>query len=1262
MATVRGAHGARGAPTLVRICDLAGRTRGTGFLADDLGTLVTSHEAVDGLRRVVVHAPTERPGRSGDAAAPSCLAEADAITPLPEWDLALVRTAGLGVAPEVIGVERARVAGLPVRVWTGEWRDARLTGLASATYTSTDRFHPLEDVLELALPEAAAVEVRLSRRVSGAPVVDAETGAVLAVLGTALHAPRRTAAFAVPLRAAGLLEPEGPVGTLLARNGATVPGFGPDLNLAGALQLTATSVGPAVERAGQPVARPETAEALREFGESGASVVALVGEPGTGRTTELAALAARRARGVAPAPTVWLRGADLRDGDGSVREAVARALEEAGRIVAASGGATGDAQGCVSGDACARGHGGGRDGGRGGGHVGDPGEANPGIVSGGASGDTCARGCGGGHVGDPRQANPDVVARLARGAGRPLLVVLDGPEEMPPRLAHGLRRWTAGTTDWLRASGARMAVACRPEHWELAGPLFPAEVLYGAGSGGGGGGSGEAAALRPCVRLGDLLPGQAARARAHYGVPDGTLGARDAAHPLTLRMLAGVRAALGEEGSQEGATCGAAPVPPARSEVFDAHLALVALRVAVRLAAAERPVPRGGAVRRLAARVAGRIHEAARRCLGPGQGALERSAFEEVFPWGGGWASAVLAEGVLVPAGDGYRFADEEFADWAQGRHLELDVALEALVHRRDARAASVPVPRHRIGPVVQALLLCGEEEGPEALSRRLLPLVDFSAPDSEAASDSEAAWWAAHLLGETLLRVPEARPYAEVLRALATRVVATVDSADDGGGSGDGVGPGGFGPPFWRRLPLPTADRLELLRLLLPADAPYGQDGERYLDAVGALLVAEPREVRRLLCGWFDDGRPLRRRADVGGDGVAEVTPTVASAAQALLHTHRTGDVDDLIETLADSAHPRADELLRELAHDEPTAFCRALDRWAHDACARRRGTAARHAPRAARHARTPADHALLRRAALALLPDRDGGVDARAAALAVLVRDPYSRSRYLDVALTHFAASGAPELASALGSALGTHPEPVLAAFRARLRVPEADAAEVSRALAQARIPAVARRAVALVREHAELRPGTAGEAVEAFVRRRLTHGPSARAVLRPLVTGLLATGRPALRAALARALGGGEGPLRDELLEELCAGEREASVLGDALCAVVRGAAARRAVGADGCGDGAGDPMAEPYGEAVLVRRLGLLMGRTAEGAARFDRDLVGLAREVPGFAARLLAWHEAAPGEWSAVVGPGARRACESLAEHGRGTTGTPTGTG
>lgn len=68
-------------------------------------------------------------------------------------------------------------------------------------------------------------------------------------------------------------------------------------------------------------------------------------------------------------------------------------------------------------------------------------------------------------------------------------------------------------------------------------------------------------------------------------------------------------------------------------------------------------------------------------------GELDRAAFEEVFPWRTGWASAVLAEGLLVPAGAGYRFAHEELGDWVQGAHLDLDAALRALVHRWHADA-----------------------------------------------------------------------------------------------------------------------------------------------------------------------------------------------------------------------------------------------------------------------------------------------------------------------------------------------------------------------------------------------------------------------------------------------------------------------------------------------------------------------------------------------------------------------------------------------
>ncbi|QDD58349.1 hypothetical protein FE156_06200 [Streptomyces albidoflavus] len=130
-------------------------------------------------------------------------------------------------------------------------------------------------------------------------------------------------------------------------------------------------------------------------------------------------------------------------------------------------------------------------------------------------------------------------------------------------------------------------------------------------------------------------------------------------------------------------------MPLDRDAVFSAYLDLMCLRTAVRLAAPHGL--RGTALRRVAARVAGQLHEAARRCLGPGQGELDRESFEALFPWGTGggrlgelpgWASAVLTEGLIIPAGAGYRFAHEELGDWLQGAHLDVDAALSALVHR----------------------------------------------------------------------------------------------------------------------------------------------------------------------------------------------------------------------------------------------------------------------------------------------------------------------------------------------------------------------------------------------------------------------------------------------------------------------------------------------------------------------------------------------------------------------------------------------------
>ncbi|MFJ3594344.1 trypsin-like peptidase domain-containing protein [Streptomyces sp. NPDC090231] len=1227
--------------TLVRLCDPAGRTRGTGFVADDRGTVVTSHEAVDGAGHLVLHGADGR----------SCRVEAEDITALPELDLALLPTGGpdaLGAPPLPI-VEREQIeAGSYVAIAAHGWREARVLGPVPVTYTAGGPAHRIDRALELALGTDGSDALRLGGAAVGGPVLDPDTGAVIAVLGTALRAGHAAAGCAVPLAGAG---EGGPLGELLRRNAMSVPGYGRDLNLAGALQLTAMSVGSAGGHGGRPdpVERPEAIKEFSAFAAAGpakpegrgAVVLGLVGEPGTGRTTELAALAARRARGQVPALTLWLRGADLLADDTSVADAILRTLGQAGRIVTAAG-----------------------------------------------------------ALGDMAAATPERVARLAADAGSPLLVLLDGPEEMPPVLAHRLARWTTGTVDWLRENGARLVVACRPEHWETAGELCPPDALHRP--------AGPARRLPSALRIDDLTVGQAELARQRYGLPPDALAAGHDRHPLTLRLLAEVREALPPD----------TPGRPGTEEVFGAHLDLMCLRIAVRIAAQWRPAPSGTAVRRLAAQVAGQVHEAARRCLGPGQGELDRAAFEHVFPWRTGWASAVLTEGLLVPAGAGYRFAHEELGDWVQGAHLDLDAALRSLVHRwhasgaaagesgervphprrpdpadrpgtapaapaapaggaEDAEPRTLPVPRHRIGPVIQALLLLGRRQGPAALAHRLADLIEAldrlptgrdggavrtGAPgpsrNAPAAADAredgtgpegddpavppaaggcpppDARWWAAHLLSETLLRVPDARPHLGVLRLLTGRIVRS--SAEAGGTGAQGVY-AEFGPWFWRRLRLPEADRMDLFRRLVPADGPprdEDQTAERFLDAVARRLAAHPRTIQPLLCAWFTDEQPLA--ADRG----SAARPTVAAAAQALLHARRDLAVDDLADVLVSTDHPRADELLAALAEDEPSALCRAVERWSRDDDRRaRRIAAACYGAVVAPHLTRDADRDLLRRSALALLA-RPGDTDLHGPALTRLVADPQTRDRYLPQALRTFVAGGPRLSPASLAVALPTHPEQVLTAYRERLLRSGDGAGEVLRALAGIDAPALALHAAGLVRAYVDSHPEDTVHTA-AYLDRRLEHGPAARALLLPLLTGLLrdrpaaAPVRGSLAAVLASSGSPASQPLRDELLEVLLdfeqGGARQDPIVLEALL---------RATAAGSAGRGRARTRA-------LVHRTGMLLVRTPEGAARFDRRLCELARDVPGFAGLILGWLADAPQEWAAVIGPGARRTVESL---------------
>ncbi|MEV7842368.1 serine protease [Streptomyces cyaneofuscatus] len=1158
--------------TLVRICDQAGRPRGTGFVADDRGTVVTAHQATAAPGPYLLHGTDGR----------TCSVGPDDITALPALGLALLRTGGsgtLGVEPLPIAVRERIEPGSYVGIAAHGRREARVLGAAPATYTAPDGCgHPVPAALELALGTDGRDALRSGGAAIGGPVTDPATGAVLGLLCTALTTPYEAAGLALPI-------PRGAdpaLDALLARNATAAPAYGPDLNLAGALQLTATSVGSAdgPKARTAPVEREDIHAEFAAFATGTGTVLGLVGGPGTGRTTELAALAARRADGAAPAPTLWLRGADLLADDTSVAEAADRTLTRSARIVAAAG-----------------------------------------------------------ALGDMATATAERIAALAADVGHPLLVVLDGPEEMPPLLAHRLPEWTANTAGWLREHGVRLVVACRPEHWETAGALYPPGALHRPHR--------PARALPPSLRLADLTPDQADRAKERLGIPPHALAPGHDRHPLTLRLLAEVREALPP----------GVPGRPDTEDVFGAHLDLMCVRIAVRIAAAAGEQPRGTAVRRLAARVAGQVHEAARRCLGPGQGELDREAFEEVFPWRTGWASAVLTEGLLVPAGAGYRFAHEELGDWVQGAHLDLDAALRSLVHRWhrgsgavvrlpsagvEGEPRSLPVPRHRIGPVIQAMVLLGRRQGTAALAHRMADLIEAldrlwaDGHHGEGPRDEDAAWWAAHLLGGSLLRVPDARPYLGVLRVLAGRI--TRRAADAAGGPAAPGAYGEFGPWFWRRLRLPEEDRIDLLRRLVPADGVPRTDGdERYLDAVARRLTLNAPVVLPLLCRWFTDERPLL----IGGPDAPDegLRPTVAAAAQALLHARRDLAVDDLTDALVATPHTRAGELLAALAEDEPTALCRAVERWARDEDRpARRSAAARYAGLLQPRITAEGDRALLRSAASELLarPD-DAGL--HAAALTLLVRDPKSRGRHLPQALRLFA-HGDPRLpVELLAEVFPLHPEPVLAALRARLARPGDGAAAVLRALAGLDTPALALHVAGLVREYIDAHPEDGTHAAE-YVDLRLEHGPAARALLLPLVTGLLRD-RPApppVRAALARVLAGAGStasrPLRAELLEVLLEFEQTTGRDPDVLDALLQAAAA-------------GAQARPEIRTRALVHRTGMLLVRTPEGAARFDRRLVELARDVPGFAALVIRWLADAPQEWAAVVGPSARRTVEAL---------------
>ncbi|MBB4946617.1 hypothetical protein F4556_002152 [Kitasatospora gansuensis] len=1014
---------------LLRICGPDGLVRGLGFVADRRGTVLTARQAVEGLEYLVLHLPGGQTQVLG----------ADCVELLPGPGLAVLRTesvGGLPPAPQAIadGIGSGLVS--VSQLAAGVWELTRIQG-------GVRGIDP-DGALLLDLPQLRGPLT------PGAPVLDAESGAVLGVLAAGPDGPRA-------------LPPAGPaLAELRGRNAEAVPAYGRALNLGGVLtlcsvQLGSASAGPGriADLAADRVDRPDglTGE------EPQATVSVLVGSAGSGRSTELAALAVRRAGGAQALPTVWLRGADLAPEDSTLADAVDRQLARAAALL----------------------------------EVTAPGRDEP--------------------------------ARLCGEAGRPLLVVLDAPEEAPFAVPG---EWLAASVRWLEAAGVRLLTACRPETW---GDGLPGAVVHGLGP----------------------LPAEAGvRVARRYGAPE------PGEHPLSLR-LAGE---LGETAE--------------RGRLYAAYLELCCTRAARRLSAETGP-RRAGAHRRggqaappapegpeslhgLVTALGERVREAARLMLGTGHGTLERAAFAALFPAEGGWAGAVLAERLFVPAGPGYRFAHEDLADWLQGGRLDLDAALRLLLEgtaTAPAEGAALPaggVPRHRAGVVLWALREVGERHGAAGLDPWLWRLWR----GVETAPGPEQGWWARRLLLDGLAISPELAVHRPLLAAVAER------------------GGGGLDAGFWAGLPLPPADRLELLRPLVTTD-------QEARAAVAELLRADPRGVVPLLCRWFGETR--------GG--------AAADLAHDLLWAHRRLAVDDLTESLAIAAHPRADALLAELAVAEPSALCRAVDRWSHDPRPEWHVAAAVHALRAAPYATgTGAD--LLRHAARTLLA-REEEPALHGAALALLIRDPATGRQQLPAALAGYLADDPFLTAEALAPALVSDPEPVLAAFRQRLAAPGGAVAEALRVLARQEAPELLGPGLELAAELLHQRPERSGQVAEYLaVLMDGRPGPEldlllAEAAARP----------PALRRVLAVLLTDPEYPPR--LLETLLGVEQDPAVLVPVV-----------------------ERLADHFQDerAPAVRQLIRLVA--AAGGPEVDAALVRGAGRSAGFARLLAHWPSGEPG--------------------------------
>ena len=308
-------------PSLVKIFDADLILRGTGFIIDDAGSVLTCHHVVDGLAEVRLE------GHGGTPAT----ADRQQVTMAPDVDLAMISGFLPCLGPPLPIAPSAAPSLCDYRTegfhrYGEEFRSSfpasgRVTGTTSVRYTTERSDYEIIDALVLRDDE-------FGEGLSGAPVVEDSTGVVIGVVSTKLRSGTRAGGLGVPLSV-----DRAPVALAeaLKRNLLVAPAFGPFLNIAAARALTRAQVADAVRGLTElrnvdldrHIERTFT-QHLDDAVSSGSPVVALVGPSGTGKSTELCALAVR-----SPRPVVLLRGSSVQASTKHIGEAIEQDLRVA---------------------------------------------------------------------------------------------------------------------------------------------------------------------------------------------------------------------------------------------------------------------------------------------------------------------------------------------------------------------------------------------------------------------------------------------------------------------------------------------------------------------------------------------------------------------------------------------------------------------------------------------------------------------------------------------------------------------------------------------------------------------------------------------------------------------------------------------------------------------------------------------------------------------------------------------------------------------